>query len=150
MNSKILLVDDDADDRLLFCEAWQETAPEVVLYTSANGRKALTALDNKEIKIPDLIFLDINMPLMNGWQFLAIIKERDAFKHIPVIMYSTSSHGEDVEKACQFGALCFFVKPVGFKDLKKCLAIVAEHLRKNTMPALIGSSSFFRVPETHA
>jgi CheY-like chemotaxis protein len=150
MNSKILLVDDDADDRLLFIEAWQATAPEIFLSTSSNGRKALFAINNKEIETPDLIFLDINMPLMSGWQFLAIIKEHDVYKHIPVIMYSTSSHSEDVERAHQLGALCFFVKPVGFKDLKKCLAIVAEHLRSNTVLALIEYSSFFRVPETLA
>lgn len=119
MAKKVFLIDDDEDDRELFCEAMEEVAPEIVCFTAANGRKALTQIVNKEIETPDIIFIDINMPIMNGWQCLAMLKEQEFYKGIPVIMYSTSSHSEDVEKAGELGALCFFTKPPNFNSFKR-------------------------------
>jgi CheY-like chemotaxis protein len=95
---------------MLFCEALEEAAPEILCNTSTNCRNALAKLHNKETDTPDLIFLDINIPVMSGWQCLCGLKEQDGYKHIPVIMYSTTSHAEDVDKAQQLGALCFFYK----------------------------------------
>lgn len=147
MVKKVFLIDDDEDDRELFCEAMEEVAPDIVCYTAANGRKALTQMANKELEIPDIIFLDINMPVMNGWQCLAMLKEQELYKNIPVIMYSTSSHPEHVEKAQQLGALGFFTKPPNFNNLKDSLAIVAEHLHSNSLPSLILNSALFVVPQ---
>ena len=146
MSKKILLIDDDEDDRLFFCEAMDEVAPEIVCYTAANGPKALNTLNNKEIEIPDLIFLDVNLPGISGWKCLSMLKEQDAYKHVPVIMYSTSALTEDVEKAQQLGALCFFTKPPDFNDLQKSLGIVADHLRSNSLSSVMQSSSLFIVP----
>ena len=148
MAKRILLIDDDEDDRLFFCEALKEVAPEIICNTTEDGRKALAKLNNQEIEPPHLIFLDVNMPVMSGWQCLCVLKERDAYKHIPVIMYSTSSHREDINKAQQLGALCFFTKPCVFKELKKSLAIVAQHLHSNSLSSLMLNSSLFVVPET--
>jgi CheY-like chemotaxis protein len=150
MESKILLIDDDADDRLLFCEAWQAVAPQINCDTAANGRLALNKLQNTGAGNPELIFLDINMPQMNGWQFLKTLKEDDTYKHIPVIMYSTSSFHEDIEKAHQLGALCFFVKTCDFGGLKKVLSIVAQHMRSNSISTVVNSSSLFLVPHANA
>lgn len=137
MTKTIFLIDDDEDDRELFCEAMKEVASEIVCVTAANGRKALSQISNKEIETPDIIFLDINMPIMNGWQCLSMLKEQELYKSIPVIMYSTSSHPEHVEKALQSGALCFFTKPSNFKNLKLKLEIVAKHLHSNSLSSLI-------------
>jgi CheY-like chemotaxis protein len=150
MAIKILLIDDDYDDRAFFCEALDEAAPDIRCYTSADAREALRQLDNKEIEMPDLLFLDINMRGMSGWQCLSILKEHGAYTHIPVIMYSTSSNTEDIEKAYRLGALCFFTKPYSFKDLRKSLAIVAEHLHNDSLSSLMDSSPLFIVPETQA
>lgn len=147
MNKKVFLIDDDLDDRELFCEAMEEVSPDIICYTAANCRTALTQITNKEIAIPDIIFLDINMPIMNGWQCLSMLKEQELYKNIPVIMYSTSSHLEDVEKAEQLGALCFFTKPRDFKTLKKSLEIVVEHLHSNSLFSVIHNSPLFVAPQ---
>lgn len=134
--TKFLIVDDDADDREMFCEALQEVIPDNVCYLAIHGRTAISALVNGEIDIPDLIFLDINMPVMNGWQCLSNLKENDAYKHIPVIMYSTSSYPEDIEKADRAGAVCFFTKPSNFNELKNCLALVASYITAGSLDVL--------------
>lgn len=143
MVKKFLIVDDDTDDREMFCEALQDVTPDSICYSAPNGRKAIMALDNREFEIPDLIFLDINMPVMNGWQCLSRLKEAEAYQSIPVIMYSTSSYPEDVEKAQRSGALCFFTKPSTFKELKQSLALVVEHLNAGSLASLVHSSPLF-------
>jgi CheY-like chemotaxis protein len=136
MAKKILLVDDDSDDREFFCEAVEEIALDILCYTANDGRQAITEMDKKTIEIPDLMFLDINMPIMSGWQCLSILKEREEYKTIPVVMYSTSSHAEDITKAQQLGALCLFSKPQGYKDLKNGLEQVLTHLMNDTLSSL--------------
>jgi CheY-like chemotaxis protein len=148
MVKKVLLIDDDLDDRTLFCEAMDQVAPEVICYTSPHGRKALTQLNNKEIEIPDIILLDLNMPVMSGWQCLSALKEQEPYKEIPVIIYTTSSLQEDIEKAEKLGALCFFSKPPDFNQLKKSLKILARHLQNNSLSSLMISSNQFVVPST--
>ena len=143
MVAKFLLVDDDPDDRDLFCEALLEIDPKIVCYAASGGRNALANLKTGAISLPDIIFLDINMPGMNGWQILSFLKEDEESKDIPVIMYSTSSHPEDVEKAHSFGALCMFTKPPSFAELKKCLELVLGHLVNGSLPALMSSSPLF-------
>ena len=136
MAKKILLVDDDSDDREFFCEALEEIGFDILCYTAPDGRRAIAEMDQKNLETPDLIFLDVNMPIMSGWQGLSILKEREAYKSIPVIMYSTSSSQDDLIKAKQYGALCFFVKPTAFNDLKNSLETIISHLINNTLPTL--------------
>lgn len=141
--AKFLIVDDDLDDREMFCEALQDVASDVACYTEPNGRRAILALENKEIEVPDLIFLDVNMPVMNGWDCLSRLKKAEAYQNIPVIMYSTSSYSEDVERALSLGALCFFSKPSAFKELKNSLALVVRHLSSASLSSLGQTSAGF-------
>ena len=143
MSAKILLIDDDADDRELFCEALEDVATDVVCHTVPNGHEAFLQLDRKEAATPDLIFLDINMPVMNGWQCLEVLKDHDSYKHIPVIMYSTSSYPEDIHRAWQLGALCFFSKPADYEQLKASMRVVVFHLINDTLQSLGLSSPVF-------
>lgn len=136
MDTKILLVDDDQDDRYLFSEALEELPLKTVCYTASNGREAILQMDERAFETPDIIFLDINMPIMNGWQCLTFLKEHETYKDIPVIMCSTSSYPEDVNKAQQLGAVWFFSKPHNFKDLKNNLEKVINHLTTDTLTTL--------------
>ena len=144
----ILLIDDDADDRALFCEALAEVAPKIDCNSAANGRKALAKLNNQEIERPDLIFLDINLVGINGWNCLSILKEQGPYKNIPVIMYSTSSLEEDVKKARNLGALFFFTKPSAYGILKSRLMIVLDHFHNNSLSALSDGTALFIKSET--
>src|SRR4051812_7578026 len=118
MIKKFLLIDDDQDDKELFCEAIAAIDEQIVCYAETSGLKALDKLNNKKIDKPDVIFLDVNMPIMDGWQCLSMLKSSEAHNGIPVIMYSTSSQAEDIQKAQQMGAASFFTKPTDFKRLK--------------------------------
>lgn len=120
-----LLADDDADDKTLFCEALSEINPDIVCHTASDGKEALAILSEKQIKKPSIIFLDINMPVMDGWQCLGRIKQDDYNKDIPVIMYSTSSYQRDIELALESGAFCFFTKPSDYRELRNILRLIA-------------------------
>ena len=129
MNKRFLVIDDDTDDRELFTEALALVDPVIVCDQAADGAEALKRLAAKEIDQPDIIFLDINMPVMDGWQFLARLKKEEMYKHIPVIVYTTSSTLKDKRIADDLGALCFITKPHAFASLKHMLGIVAMHVR---------------------
>jgi CheY-like chemotaxis protein len=128
-----LLVEDDNDDCELFTEAIEAVDASVRFYFATDGKEALDKLSGKAIQSPDIIFLDINMPQMNGWQLLNRLKEDQTLKDIPVIMYSTSSQMNDRKKASASGALCFFTKPNSFLHLKKMLEVVVSHMRENRL-----------------
>ena len=128
MVKRFLLVDDDTDDRELFSEALACVNPVIICDLAADAEEALTILDSKEIDAPDIIFLDINLPLMTGWQFLANLKKTEAYKDIPVIMYSTSNNRRDKEIAKDLGALCFITKPSAFKMLKTTLDVIVTYM----------------------
>ncbi len=120
-----LLADDDADDKTLFCEALSEIDPAIVCHTASDGKEALQILSEQQIMKPNIIFLDINMPVMDGWQCLVKLKEHNTHKDIPVIMYSTSSYQRDIEQALEGGAFCFFTKPSDYRELRNILRLIA-------------------------
>lgn len=127
MNKKIiLLADDDRDDIEMFCEALEMVNENVICECAENGDQAWRMLNDMNEK-PQLIFLDINMPIMNGWECLKLIKKDENYQDIPVIMISTSSHKNDMETASKLGALGYFVKPNDFNDLKSMLKIITSN-----------------------
>ncbi|WP_281233982.1 response regulator [Flavobacterium gelatinilyticum] len=124
----ILLADDDMDDTEMFCEALAEIDENAICHCAENGSEALKILSSLD-KNPGVIFLDLNMPIMNGWDCLKRLKSDDRYKEIPVIMISTSSHKNDMETASKLGALCYFVKPNNFNDLKEILRTITSNLQ---------------------
>ncbi|KQO22994.1 histidine kinase [Flavobacterium sp. Leaf82] len=123
----ILLADDDMDDTEMFCEALEEINKNIVCHCADNGSEALRILDELQEK-PELIFLDLNMPVMNGWDCLKFLKKDKRYEDIPVIMISTSSHRKDMDIASDLGAVCYFVKPNNFNDLKHVLHTITSNL----------------------
>jgi len=121
MYKTILFVDDDADDADLFAEALGEIDASINYYSAMDGQDALDKLQHAQIGKPDLIFLDINMPGMDGWECLINLKQHEDLKDIPVIMYSTSSAKKDRDTATGLGALGFLSKPTDYGTLKKML-----------------------------
>lgn len=129
----ILVVDDDHDDLALFSEALMIVRPEAIFSMAENGTDAVQYLNTQDARRPAIIFLDINMPGMNGWSCISELKSSPVYNDIPVVIYTTSSTKADQEKASQLGALCFVSKMPDFKSLKKMLEIVVENLEKNTV-----------------
>lgn len=113
----ILLVDDDEDDQYIFLEILAETKLAVKCSTSKNGLEAIEFLYKSKIP-PSIIFLDLNMPLMNGFEFLANLKSVDCFKEIPVVIFTTSDSLHDQNRAIELGANLFITKTCDFKELK--------------------------------
>jgi len=88
MKRKFLLVDDDYEDAHVFRETLEKVDPDALCYYALHGQDALDKLESGEIAIPDVIFLDMKMPVMNGREFLELIRDHEKFKEIPVIIYS--------------------------------------------------------------
>lgn len=124
MRRKFLLADDDPDDASLFCEALHRVK-SAECHTVENGLELFKLLSGKQSNFPDIIFLDINMPLMDGWECLKKLKESSNYNNIPIIMYSTSSARQDIERAYNLGAQLFMTKPEEFGELSEILEILA-------------------------
>ena len=121
----IRLVDDDADDRYVFIYALQNVDASINVETAVDGIDALQKLaENKAT--PQLIFLDLNMPRMNGKSFLKEIKSLQALHSIPVIVYSTSSNPADIEETKALGAKDFITKPNSYNELCEVLATALQ------------------------
>jgi CheY-like chemotaxis protein len=125
MIKRIFLADDDADDISLFDEALREIDASIEFTAAENGKELIDKLTGSKIA-PQVIFLDVNMPEMNGWEALDTIKETSALKDIPVIMYSTSSSTKDGRRAIESGALGFYEKPTSYVKLKDFLRVISS------------------------
>lgn len=128
MNTKrrFFIVDDDIDDQELFIEAVNEVDSSIECLSASNCEEALDLLKNQKIVLPDMIFLDLNMPRLNGKQCLAELKRQSHLCHIPVIIYSTSSEKRDMEETTRLGAAHFLTKPNKFEELCKALSFVVS------------------------
>ncbi|MEN2416290.1 response regulator [Flavobacterium mesophilum] len=116
----ILQIDDDIDDCEFFKEALQ--AVSNADYTAMHSAgEALKKLIHHELN-PDIIFLDLNMPIMSGFEFLAEIKTQKIIQDIPIIVFSTSQFEETKIKARNYGAKEFISKPSDFNELKKIIS----------------------------
>ena len=125
-NKIFFIVDDDTDDQELFMEAVKEVDESIKCLTASNCEEALDMLKNRKISLPDVIFLDLNMPRLNGKQCLAEIKKEANLRDIPVIIYSTSSEKRDMEETSRLGAAYFLTKPNKFEELCKAMIYVVE------------------------
>ena len=112
----ILLIDDDQDDQDIFKEAASMVIPGIECMVANDGEQGFAILASSP-QVPDYIFLDVNMPKMNGKEFLARIKSHPQLKSIPVVVYSTSSHKSELGDYFKLGASNFITKPSEFKLL---------------------------------
>ncbi|MFA9187740.1 response regulator [Flavobacterium sp. FBOR7N2.3] len=120
----ITLADDDEDDRLFFTEAFDELKINTVVNTVNDGVALMNFLNAPESILPNIIFLDLNMPLKSGIECLKEIKENPKFSDIVIAIYSTSSSEEDIENTFVLGANIYIKKPNNFGKLKDVLSEV--------------------------
>ncbi len=112
----ILLIDDDDEDQEIFITAVRQLSYTVTCNCFNDASEALQKLATKEIS-PDVIFLDLNMPVMNGQQFLVKIKKNEKLVNIPIIIFTTSSHPGTIQSMKELGAYDFITKPGTFDGL---------------------------------
>ena len=117
-SGKILLADDDVEDKGIMQDAMEMLNATDILVFANNGAHVLELLEmNSDAAFkPCLIVLDLNMPRMNGTQTLSILKNNEQFKHIPVIIYSTSINPLEKEKCLLLGADSYITKPISLKE----------------------------------
>jgi CheY-like chemotaxis protein len=122
-NFKILLADDDPDDRELFTDAANNHNADV--QSVPNGVQLMKFL-NQSNELPDFIFLDLNMPEKGGKECLQEIRQHERLKHLPVIIYSTSSSKRDIDDTYDLGADLYITKPNSFSQLKNTVRGILE------------------------
>jgi len=126
MTKTILLAEDDEDDFLLFKESLKDYQAPLKLNWVKDGDELMRALREEISGIPDLVFLDINMPRRNGFECLSDIRQDQRLKHIPVIIYSTSKDTALVSWMYNSGANLYLCKPTDFQQLKSAILRAIE------------------------
>lgn len=117
----ILLADDDEDDRLFFKEAFEEIKINTRVLMVNDGVELMSHLTNESNPLPNILFLDLNMPRKSGIDCLLEIKRMAHLKDIAIAIYSTSSSEKDIEDTFVQGANVYIKKPSDFNTLKKIL-----------------------------
>jgi CheY-like chemotaxis protein len=117
----VLFIDDDEDDKMVFGHALKTVDRDILYLTASDGQEALKILQNDLVILPDVIFMDLNMPKMDGFTCLDHIKKINELKEIPVLILSTSTNPNDIERAKKLGAKKFITKPSTYTALLETL-----------------------------
>ena len=127
-SKRIFLIDDDEDDHLFFEIGLNEFDPSIEILYDKDSEMALRRLSEKMHPLPDIVFLDWNMPKLSGRQLLGAIRANEMYKAVPVIIFTTSSSEQDKEEAKQLGASQFRSKPSSLHELKKNLQEIFDSI----------------------
>ena len=131
----ILLADDDADDCLFFKDAVTAFIPATNFRAVHDGEQLMQVLKNETTKLPDILFLDLNMPRKNGFECLTEIKQHQKLKYLPVVIFSTSNAADNIQILFKTGADVYIRKPRDFTQLVKiiqhALPMAAENITAN-------------------
>lgn len=135
--TNILLADDDFEDREFFTEALKEVSPEAVIQTSKNGVELMDFLQNAPPPAPSIIFLDLNMPLKDGYECLEEIKSDHSLKNNVVVIFTTSGIKHDIDMTYEKGANLFVTKPNDYRGLVNTIRKVfsLNWLTENKQPS---------------
>uniref|UniRef100_UPI0030EC4643 response regulator n=2 Tax=Maribacter TaxID=252356 RepID=UPI0030EC4643 len=124
----VFLADDDSDDRTFFSDALREIPIQTKISEFNNGVDLMAELLSETAAQPDVIFLDLKMPMMDGFECLSDIRDLDKYLNTPVIIYSTSYHPKEIDRLEEMGASLYLQKPSSYNQLKtllhKCLRYV--------------------------
>lgn len=120
LHKHIFIADDDEDDRFLFKNALREIDESIQCEFAIDGKEALTTLKETH-HLPDVLFLDLNMPKINGLECLRRIKNDIRLTTLPIVIFTTSQNPDDIEATHRLGANVYFSKPADYHDLKRKL-----------------------------
>lgn len=125
-NIRLMIIDDDADDRALFIEAVREIDGDIECSWAKDGMQALEMLRNNALPLPNYIFLDLRMPRINGKKCLIQLKADERLADIPVIIYTTSKELEESQELKELGAIRFVSKPSNPEEIYYLVSCVLE------------------------
>lgn len=128
----ILLIEDDIIEVMKFNRVLKTLGMNHKIIEANNGEEALSILKDKEI-IPDVIFLDLNMPKINGIEFLQILKADDYLKYIPAIILTTSNNHKDVLECYKIGIAGYVLKPLKYDDYVERVRKMLEYWSTNEL-----------------
>ncbi|NER17361.1 response regulator [Spongiivirga citrea] len=128
----ILLIEDDEIESIKFKRVLDTMVIKYNLTLAKNGEEALI-LVQEENKIPDVIFLDLNMPKMNGTEFLKILKNDTALKYIPAMILTTSNNRADILECYAVGIAGYILKPLRYEDYKEKIQVAVEYWSHNEL-----------------
>ncbi len=135
----ILLVEDNPAEAMLAKLAMHETHYEYFIYVATDGEKAMDYLRHEheapEKGLPDLILLDLNLPMKSGKEVLKEIKSNETFKHIPLIVLSSSSNPRDIMECYRLYANCYITKPIFFDRLTEVMYLIIDFWKIAAFPS---------------
>ena len=128
---KILLIEDDTIEVMKFIKVIETLGENHQIIKSNNGEEALDILNSGK-QFPDIIILDLNMPKVNGIEFLSTLKGDDRFRHIPTIVLTTSNNPKDIMECYKIGIAGYILKPLKYEDyvtrINKVLAYWSDNV----------------------
>ena len=133
----VLLVEDDSVDAMTVKRSLQDLEAKTFLVRSTNGEEALEYLRDVNNEMPCIILLDLNMPKMNGIEFLRIVKADDRFKKIPVIILTTSKEDCDVLESFELSVAGYMIKPVDYKQFVESMRTLHSYWSLSKLPETV-------------
>ena len=130
----ILLVEDDRVDVMAVKRAVRELKITTPLVTAANGEEALAYLNDASNTLPAIILLDINMPRMNGIEFLRIAKKDPRLRRVPVVVLTTSKEDQDRFDTFDLGAAGYMLKPVDYVQFVDVIRTIYDYWKSSQLP----------------
>lgn len=131
-NTAIIIAEDDPDDRLMLMEAFTEIGVNNEIVMAADGEELMGMLEDYHRR-PCLILMDLNLPRKDGRQVLLEIRSNEQFKHIPVIIFTTSSAPGDIQTSYKRGCNTYFTKPSTYAELVKILDLIKSYWLENAI-----------------
>ena len=133
-NEPILLVEDDRVDALTVKRAMREINVTNTLVHVSNGEEALDYLHDPLKPLPCIILLDINMPRMNGIEFLKVIKQDPELMKIPAVVLTTSSNDRDILQIFHLSAAGYMLKPVDYEQFVETIRVIDSYWKLSRLP----------------
>ncbi len=136
MNSlqPVLLVEDDDVDVMMVKRCFKQLKIPNELIVAANGRIALDILESRQTSNPCIVLLDINMPIMNGLEFLEKLKNYKCLQQIPVVMLTSSKEEKDILKCYQAGIAGYMIKPIQYEHFVKSIDLLNNYWSMSELP----------------
>lgn len=130
----VLLVEDDSVDAMTVKRAFKDLKIANQMVHTLNGEEALKYLKNHENKKPCIILLDLNMPRMNGIEFMQVAKADDKLKEIPIVVLTTSQENRDKAESFRLGVAGYMLKRIDYKEFVEMIRVVCHYWTLSEFP----------------